>query len=228
VQAVAIVGRVHASTGTLVVALGPAMAVVAKSGAYADLTGKPSIPAAADALPSALGTPAVGVSTDYAREDHVHQLPTIPAAADALPSALGTAAVGVSTDYAREDHVHQLPTIPAVQYAPRLTISAVSSVYTLDAAATNEAVTGSAIAGNTTITASNLTSIPAGQVWRCVLRFAWTSGAITLSAPAGYTAKPPASLPTLVTGRTYKIIAECVGGESTLEWIYGNGDGYTT
>ena len=194
VQAVAIVGRVHASTGTLVVALGPAMAVVAKSGAYADLTGKPSI----------------------------------PAAADALPSALGTAAVGVSTDYAREDHVHQLPTIPAVQYAPRLTISAVSSVYTLDAAATNEAVTGSAIAGNTTITASNLTSIPAGQVWRCVLRFAWTSGAITLSAPAGYTAKPPASLPTLVTGRTYKIIAECVGGESTLEWIYGNGDGYTT
>ncbi len=89
VQAVAIVGRVHASTGTLVVALGPAMAVVAKSGAYADLTGKPSIPAAADALPSALGTPAVGVSTDYAREDHVHQLPTIPAAADALPSALG-------------------------------------------------------------------------------------------------------------------------------------------
>jgi len=267
VQAVAIVGRVHASTGTLVVALGPAMAVVAKSGAYADLTGKPSIPAAADALPSALGTPAVGVSTDYAREDHVHQLPTIPAAADALPSALGIPAVGVSTDYAREDHAHQMPSaadvgaissttvraanlvlagpasgspapstfralvnadLPAVQYAPRVTISAVSSVYTLDAAATNEAVTGSAIAGNTTITASNLTGIPAGQVWRCVLRFAWTSGAITLSAPVGYTAKPPASLPTLVTGRTYKIIAECVGGESTLEWIYGNGDGYTT
>jgi len=234
----------------------------------ADGLWKPAtLPAAADALPSALGTAAVGVSTDYAREDHVHQLPTIPAAADALPSALGIPAVGVSTDYAREDHAHQMPSaadvgaissttvraanlvlagpasgspapstfralvtadLPAVQYAPRVTISAVSSVYTLDAAATNEAVTGSAIAGNTTITASNLTGIPAGQVWRCVLRFAWTSGAITLSAPVGYTAKPPASLPTLVTGRTYKIIAECVGGESTLEWIYGNGDGYTT
>lgn len=118
--------------------------------------------------------------------------------------------------------------LPAVQYSPRLTISAVSSVYTLDAAATNEAVTGSAIAGNTTITASNLSSIPAGQVWRCALRFAYTSGAITFSAPAGYTAKPPATLPTLATGRTYKVIAECVGGESTIEWVYANGDGYTT
>jgi hypothetical protein len=200
----------------------------------ADGLWKPAtLPAAADALPSALGTPAVGVSTDYAREDHAHQMPSaadVGAISSTTVRAANLVLAGPASGSPAPSTFRALVTadLPAVQYAPRVTISAVSSVYTLDAAATNEAVTGSAIAGNTTITASNLTSIPAGQVWRCVLRFAWTSGAITLSAPAGYTAKPPASLPTLVTGRTYKIIAECVGGESTLEWIYGNGDGYTT
>ena len=53
------------------------LSTVATSGAYADLSGKPSIPAAADAAPLALGaSAAVGVSTDYAREDHVHVKPS--------------------------------------------------------------------------------------------------------------------------------------------------------
>lgn len=72
-----------------------------------------AIPVAATATPAALGTPAVGVATKYAREDHVHQLPTIPAPSSTIPAALGTAAVGTGTTYARADHVHQLPTIPA-------------------------------------------------------------------------------------------------------------------
>jgi len=42
--------------------------------AYSSLSGLPSIPTAADAAPSGLAaTAAVGVSTDYAREDHQHQ-----------------------------------------------------------------------------------------------------------------------------------------------------------
>ena len=38
-----------------------------------DSTARSSIPAAASATPSAPGTAAVGTSTKYAREDHVHQ-----------------------------------------------------------------------------------------------------------------------------------------------------------
>ena len=38
-----------------------------------DATARSSIPAAASALPQTLGTAAVGTSTKYAREDHVHQ-----------------------------------------------------------------------------------------------------------------------------------------------------------
>ena len=50
------------------------LATVATSGAYADLSGRPTIPAAADAAPAALAaTAAIGTSTDYAREDHAHQ-----------------------------------------------------------------------------------------------------------------------------------------------------------
>jgi hypothetical protein len=46
--------------------------------AYGSLSGLPSIPAPADAAPQALGaTAAIGSSTDYAREDHVHALPPL-------------------------------------------------------------------------------------------------------------------------------------------------------
>jgi hypothetical protein len=95
------------------------LATVATSGAYNDLSGRPT-----------LGTAAATASTDYAPaaqgvtngNSHDHNggdgaqiaysslsgLPTIPAPADAAPQALGaTAAIGSSTDYAREDHVHQ-------------------------------------------------------------------------------------------------------------------------
>jgi hypothetical protein len=63
-------------TGTQAASTITGLATVATTGAYADLSGKPTIPAAADALPSNLAVSAsIGVSTDYAREDHVHALP---------------------------------------------------------------------------------------------------------------------------------------------------------
>ncbi|MFZ9086620.1 MAG: hypothetical protein ACO3C6_08650 [Steroidobacteraceae bacterium] len=45
--------------------------------AYSDLSGVPTIPAPADAAPQPPGVAAIGVSTDYAREDHVHALPAV-------------------------------------------------------------------------------------------------------------------------------------------------------
>jgi len=87
-----------------------------------------AIPAAATNTPAALGTAAVGSSTKYAKEDHVHQKPTasdlgitVPAAATATPSALGTAAVGSSSKYAKEDHVHAMPTAANVGAEPAVT-----------------------------------------------------------------------------------------------------------
>ncbi len=81
-----------------------------------------SVPSAATATPANLGTAAVGTSTKWAKEDHVHKMPTasdvgalpsstvIPAASSATPKALGTAAAGTSNDYSRADHVHAKPT----------------------------------------------------------------------------------------------------------------------
>jgi hypothetical protein len=86
VQAVGVIGRVHASTGSMAVLIGSALQAVAFSGAYGDLSGQPTIPSGADAVPQALGTAAVGVSNDYAREDHVHAMPT---AADVGAAASG-------------------------------------------------------------------------------------------------------------------------------------------
>jgi hypothetical protein len=61
----------------------------------------------------------------------------------------------------------------------RASLTASSSTYTLDVQAGNEFVTGAAIAGATTITLSNLSTIPSGYIWRGVLSFSYTSGTIT-------------------------------------------------
>lgn len=54
-------------------------------------------------------TPAVGVDTTYAREDHQHGTPALASTAPATTEAIGQAAVvGVATTPARADHVHPL------------------------------------------------------------------------------------------------------------------------
>ena len=76
------------------------LATVANTGAYSDLSGTPSIPAAADATPQPLGTAAIGVSTDYAREDHIHAMPS---AADVGADPAGTASSAISSHVAAAD-----------------------------------------------------------------------------------------------------------------------------
>jgi hypothetical protein len=84
------------------------LATVATSGAYGDLSGRPTIPTPADAAPLAPGTAAVGSSTDYAREDHVHPLPDLVTSSTAgLQPASGygtiTYAAQVTLDFAALD-----------------------------------------------------------------------------------------------------------------------------
>jgi hypothetical protein len=56
--------------------------------------------AAADATPQALGVAAIGTSTDYAREDHVHAMPS---AGDVGADPAGTASSAVSSHEAAAD-----------------------------------------------------------------------------------------------------------------------------
>jgi len=58
------------------------------------------IPTPADAAPQPLGVAAIGASTDYAREDHVHAMPS---AADVGADPSGTAASAISTHEAAAD-----------------------------------------------------------------------------------------------------------------------------
>ena len=82
-----------------------------KSSSDLGLADATDIPAAGTATPKALGTAAVGTSTKYAREDHVHAMPTIPAAASSgTPAMDGTASRGSSANFARADHVHPTDT----------------------------------------------------------------------------------------------------------------------
>jgi hypothetical protein len=76
------------------------LATVASTGAYSDLSGTPTVPSAADATPQPLGVTAIGVSADYAREDHVHAMPS---AADVGADATGTASSAISTHEAAVD-----------------------------------------------------------------------------------------------------------------------------
>lgn len=63
----------------------------------AQILNKPSIPAPADAVPLAPGTAAVGTSTEYAREDHVHPPPGLVTSTDPglVPSAGSPGADGL-------------------------------------------------------------------------------------------------------------------------------------
>lgn len=82
-----------------------------KSSSDLGLADAADIPAAGTATPQALGTAAVGTSTKFAREDHVHAKPTIPTAASSgTPAMDGTASRGSSANFARADHVHPTDT----------------------------------------------------------------------------------------------------------------------
>lgn len=67
IQPIAIVGRVHASTGTVVVLPGPALSLAAFTGAYGDLSGRPdlSIYEQRQELRSAVGAWAAGLRFIY-------------------------------------------------------------------------------------------------------------------------------------------------------------------
>jgi hypothetical protein len=121
------------------VVLSSSLAAVATSGAYSDLTGKPSIPAAVTTLPyaSITGTPTLAaVATTGAYSDLTGK-PTIPAAVTSLPysSITGTptlSAVATSGSYV---DLTNKPTIPAA--VTTLPYSSITGTPTLATVATS-------------------------------------------------------------------------------------------
>lgn len=93
----------------------------------AQILNKPTIPAAADAAPQPLGVAAIGSSTDYAREDHVHAMPS---AANVGADPAGTAASAVSAHVAASDpHPgYLLESDPAVTNAREWTADTISQL----------------------------------------------------------------------------------------------------
>jgi hypothetical protein len=105
-----------------------------------------------------------------------------------------------------------------------VTLAASAGTYTLDASACNEFIASATVAGNITITVSNLTAVPAGRGWRGVFRFAYTSGVITLAAPAtpsGIVVK--GAVPNLNVGNTYSIVISYYSGILTLDYQFNAG-----
>jgi hypothetical protein len=104
-------------------------------GAIAYMTDIPTVPVASSTIPAMDGTAAIGISTTWARADHVHPVDTsryaatnpagyqtaaqltaslgpyalttaVPVASGTPPVMDGTVAVGTGTTWARADHVH--------------------------------------------------------------------------------------------------------------------------
>ena len=101
----------------------------------------------------------------------------------------------------------------------RLSLPALSGIYTLDVQAANEFITAAAINGAITVNLSNLANIPSGYVWRGVLNFSYTSGTITwFSGNTGYTVKwDGGSAMTPTASQVETVVISVVGGGNTIE-----------
>ena len=132
-------------------ALESSLATVATTGAYSDLTGKPVIPAAADALPQNLGAASIGISTDYAREDHIHAMPS---AGDVGADPVGTSASGISAHEAAAD--------PHPGYALETSLATVATTGSYADLSSTPTFTGPIVAGRASGTGA-LESLTLGE-----------------------------------------------------------------
>jgi hypothetical protein len=204
VQAIAVVGRSHASTGTLSMLQGPSLALVAYTGAYGDLIGRPTLGTAAAAATTDFAPAAQGVSNgnnhDHSGGDGAQiaygSLAGLPTLFDpAVPGAIG----GTTPSTGQFTGVGLGGVAPRTGYAavlgsnvlPRAQIvTVVGSTYTCDIRAANRFMLAAAIAENTTIAFSNVGDLAvAGGFAEYVeveVDFRYTSGVVTISA-AGFT-----------------------------------------
>ena len=192
--------------------------------------------------PPALGgtTPAAGAFTNLSASAEL----TLPSGAPATPTARDLYTVAETIRYRDTSNIERMllnsadnlanlgntttarANIGAAPlYPTRQTITAAAGVYTIDVTSGQEFITAAAINGATTFNLSNLANLPANGVWRAVLRFAFTSGAISwFTGNTGYSVKwdgGAAISPT--AGEQELIIIEVVGGQTVIEVAAGRG-----
>jgi hypothetical protein len=101
----------------------------------------------------------------------------------------------------------------------RVVVTPATGTYTLDVLLGSEFQTSSAINGATTVNLDNLGEIPAGYLWKGVLTFSYTSGAISwFTGNTGYSVVwTGGSALTPVASASHKVLIEIVGGTSVIE-----------
>lgn len=118
----------------------------------------------------------------------------------------------------------------AAAYRQCIDLAAVAGVYTIDVQATAQRiirlgtvagnVTINLANGSTAITSSVAANIPVGTQWEAVIRYTWTSGAITfLAANTGISRlllSPDLTSP--VSGKIYEILLTHEKGTTVMSW----------
>lgn len=194
IQAIAVVGRSHASTGTLSMLQGPSLALVAYTGAYGNLSGRPTLGSAAAAATSDFAPAAQGVTNG---NSHNHDggdgaqiaygslsgLPTLGgAAALAVGTTAGTVAAGDAPATAITGHTSAAD--PHAQYLARVPAPATltyAATVDLDMTALAGAFRTITLTGNITFTTSNRS---AGEM--VTLRIICDGTQRTLTFPVGW------------------------------------------
>jgi hypothetical protein len=103
IQPIATVGRVHANTGTIVVLPGPALALPAYTGAYSDLSGRPTLGTAAAAATTDFdpaGSASSAITTHLLAASHLSQSQVRGSLSATLPITYNssTGVIGANTD----------------------------------------------------------------------------------------------------------------------------------
>lgn len=209
-----------------------ALALVATSGAYADLTGRPSLATVATSgqYSSLTGAPVLATVATSGLYSDLTNPPTIPVAATVgqTPIVDGVGAVGVSANYAKADHVH--PSDPSKANLSALAPVATSGLYsslTGTPTLASVATTGlySSLAGTPSISTAGLTgsyldltnkpTIPAGTVTSISTSGGLQGGPISSSGTISLapTAVVPNTYPyaTVVVDQTGRITSASAG-----------------
>ena len=231
-------------TGTQAASTITGLATVSTTGAYSDLTGRPTLGTAAPLDVAASGdasatqvvkgndTRLTDARTPTAHNQAASTISDSTTAGRALLTAADVSAqltaLGLSTTSTPRFGGLGLGTAAVTGFElvtagsiiqNRSTVTVSSGTYTLDVFAANEFLTGAAIAGATTINLSNIASIPSGYIWRGVLTFAYTSGTISwFTGNSGYTVKwDGGTAMTPTASDVEKVVIEVVGGTTTIE-----------
>jgi hypothetical protein len=220
VQAIAIVGRSHATTGTLAIIGGTSLARVAHTGAYGDLSGRPTLgSAAALNVGTTAGTVAAGDAPAAA-------ITALKAEANPLPQYLQPAEIVAGTNMSVDTTTTPGSVIISTTGSGATPAGTATEIQYRNAGALG-AIPNSAVDGTTgavTLARLLLTANGAASASPLALTGTWfTGGTGATTFPQLLISPTGATLPTLNTAGTGAIINAPSGFTGDLLWLGVNG-----